>query len=54
MSVAGCIFYLGQELSVKPLACLVPTAPTAHGGSKGRPAGDELHRQKSGSLYEVH
>ena len=34
MSVAGCIFYLGQELSVKPLACLVPTAPTAHGGSK--------------------
>ena len=41
MSVAGCIFSLGQELSVKPLACLVPTAPTAHGGSKGRPAGDE-------------
>ena len=35
------IFYVGQELSVKPLACLVPTAPTAHGGSKGRPAGDE-------------
>ena len=35
LSVAGCIFYLGQELSVKPLACLVPTAPTAHGGSKG-------------------
>ena len=34
LSVAGCIFYLGQELSVKPLACLVPTAPTAHGGSK--------------------
>jgi hypothetical protein len=34
MSVAGCIFCLGQELSDKPLACLVPTAPTAHGGSK--------------------
>ena len=34
LSVAGCIFCLGQELSVKPLACLVPTAPTAHGGSK--------------------
>ena len=34
MSVVGCIFSLGQELSVKPLACLVPTAPTAHGGSK--------------------
>jgi hypothetical protein len=32
--VAGCIFCLGQELSDKPLACLVPTAPTAHGGSK--------------------
>jgi hypothetical protein len=28
------IFSLGQELSDKPLACLVPTAPTAHGGSK--------------------
>jgi hypothetical protein len=27
-------FSLGQELSNKPLACLVPTAPTAHGGSK--------------------
>ena len=34
LSAAGCIFSLGQELSVKPLACLVPTAPTAHGGSK--------------------
>ena len=28
------ILKVGQELSVKPLACLVPTAPTAHGGSK--------------------
>jgi len=34
MSSPGGIFSQGQELSVKPLACLVPTAPTAHGGSK--------------------
>ena len=34
LSGVGGIFCLGQELSVKPLACLVPTAPTAHGGSK--------------------
>jgi len=30
-----------------PLADLVPTAPSAHGGSKGRPADDERHHQRS-------
>jgi hypothetical protein len=34
LSHPGVTFPLGQELSDKPLACLVPTAPTAHGGSK--------------------
>ena len=31
---------------ISPLAHLVPTAPTAHGGSKGGPADDEGHHQK--------
>jgi len=30
-----------------PLAHLVPTAPSAHGGSEGRPADDERHHQRS-------
>jgi len=30
---------------ISPLAHLVPTAPSAHGGSKGRPADDERHHQ---------
>ena len=30
---------------ISPLACLVPTAPSAHGGSKGRPADDEREHQ---------
>lgn len=30
-----------------PLASLVPTAPTAHGGPKGKPADDESHHQMS-------
>jgi len=42
-------FDLGPELSVKPFS-LLSTKPrnarSAHGGSKGRPAGDERHRQK--------
>ena len=32
---------------ISPLAHLVPTAPSAHGGSKGRPADDERHHQMS-------
>jgi hypothetical protein len=43
------IFSLGQELSVKPFS-LLSTKPrnarSAYGGPKGRPAGDERHRQK--------
>ena len=43
------IFVIGQELSVKPFS-LLSTKPrnarSAYGGSKGRPAGDERHRQK--------
>ena len=30
---------------ISPLAHLVPTAPSAHGGSKGRPADDEREHQ---------
>ena len=30
---------------ISPLAHLVPTAPSAHGGSKGRPADDERNHQ---------
>ena len=41
--------YIGQELSVKPFS-LLSTKPrkarSAYGGPKGRPAGDERHRQK--------
>ena len=47
--VPGAIFSLGQELSVKPFS-LLSTKPrnarSAYGGPKGRPAGDEGHRQK--------
>jgi len=32
---------------ISPLAHLVPTAPTAHGGPKGRPADDERHHRMS-------
>ena len=42
-------FFLGQELSVKPFSLLSTNprnARSAYGGSKGRPAGDERHRQK--------
>ena len=35
---------------ISPLAHLVPTAPTAHGGPKGRPADDERHHQMSRRL----
>ena len=43
------IFSLGQELSIKPFSLLSTNpriARSAYGGSKGRPAGDERHRQK--------
>ena len=49
MSDPRAIFSLGQELSAKPFS-LLSTKPrnprSAYGGSKGRPAGDERHRQK--------
>ena len=32
---------------ISPLAHLVPTAPSVHGGSKGRPADDERHHRMS-------
>ena len=32
---------------ISPLAHLVPTAPSVHGGSRGRPADDERHHQMS-------
>ncbi len=32
---------------ISPLAHLVPTAPSAHGGPKGRPADDEGHHRMS-------
>ena len=35
---------------ISPLAHLVPTAPSAHGGPKGRPADDERHHQMSRRL----
>ena len=35
---------------ISPLAHLVPTAPTAHGGSRGGPADDERHHQMSRRL----
>ena len=35
---------------ISPLAHLVPTAPSAHGGPKGRPADDERRRQMSRRL----
>ena len=35
---------------LSPLAHLVPTAPSAHGGPKGRPADDERHHQMSRRL----
>ena len=35
---------------ISPLAYLVPTAPSAHGGSRGGPADDERHHQMSRRL----
>ena len=35
---------------ISPLAHLVPTAPSAHGGPKRRPADDERHHQMSRRL----
>ena len=35
---------------ISPLAHLVPTAPSVHGGPKGRPADDERHHQMSRRL----
>jgi len=32
---------------ISPLAHLVPTAPSAHGGSRGRPAADSRDHQMS-------
>jgi len=55
MSLLDAKVLLGQSMiqALSLLACLVPTALTAHGGTKRRPAGDERHRQKSGSPAKV-
>ena len=47
--LALCVIQVKNQV-LSPLACLVPTAPTAHGGSKGRPADVERHHQTSRGL----
>ncbi len=47
--LALCFIQVKNQV-LSPLACLVPTAPTAHGGSKGRPADVERHHQTSRGL----
>ena len=56
LSFPSAIFSLGQELSVKPFSLLSTNprnARSAYGGSKGRPAGDERHRQKQRVSFYV-
>ena len=55
LSHLGVTVFLGQRSpALTVTSCWIPTAPTAHGGFETRPAGDDRHRQKSGSLHEVH